>query len=109
MLDLSKLIITPEMLNLVAEIDEFKGAWQLFGRLAPTKLNRLRKMAKLENMSYGLRMDGIALSERDIELLLAYVDVNPVRSPDENVAAGYAYAYEQILNNFAHIDFSLES
>ncbi|CDZ68107.1 Hypothetical protein NGAL_HAMBI2605_63910 [Neorhizobium galegae bv. orientalis] len=27
-LDLSKLRITPEILSLIAEIDEFKGAWR---------------------------------------------------------------------------------
>ncbi|MBA8756875.1 Fic family protein, partial [Wolbachia pipientis] len=38
MFDISKIVITPEMLKLVAEIDEFKGAWQLFGNLAPERL-----------------------------------------------------------------------
>ena len=29
--------ITPEILNLVAELDEFKGAWQALGTLAPER------------------------------------------------------------------------
>jgi len=33
MISLDSLIITPKMLNLIAEIDEFKGAWQQMGRL----------------------------------------------------------------------------
>ena len=31
MISLDLLIITPEMLNLIAEVDEFKGAWQQMG------------------------------------------------------------------------------
>lgn len=27
--------ITPELLSLIAEIDEFKGAWRAIGRIAP--------------------------------------------------------------------------
>jgi len=34
----SSLQITPEILALVSEIDEFKGAWRALGQLAPEQL-----------------------------------------------------------------------
>ncbi|MBB6166351.1 hypothetical protein HNQ72_006203, partial [Rhizobium wenxiniae] len=37
--------ITPEILSLIAEIDEFKGAWRAIGRIAPERLSGLRRVA----------------------------------------------------------------
>lgn len=39
MIDSEKIKIIPEMLNLIAEIDEFKGIWQYLGKLAPDRLS----------------------------------------------------------------------
>lgn len=43
MLDTQSIQITPELLALIAEIDEFKGAWRALGTLAPERLNALRQ------------------------------------------------------------------
>ena len=37
--------ITPELLALLSEIDEFKGAWRALGTLAPDRLKALRRLA----------------------------------------------------------------
>jgi hypothetical protein len=42
--------ITPEILNLIAELDEFKGAWQALGILAPERLSALRRVATIESI-----------------------------------------------------------
>ncbi len=44
----SSLMITSDILNLISEIDEFKGAWQQFGRLTPDRLSALKKVATIE-------------------------------------------------------------
>ena len=41
--------ITPELLALLSEVDEFKGAWRLLGTLAPERLNALRRVATIED------------------------------------------------------------
>lgn len=42
MLNTDTIRITPELLLLIAEIDEFKGAWRSLGALAPERLTALR-------------------------------------------------------------------
>jgi hypothetical protein len=37
--------ITPEILNLIAEIDEFKVVWKAYRNLAPERLEALRREA----------------------------------------------------------------
>ena len=48
MITLDTLNITPEMLRLIAQIDEFKGAWKALGSLAPERLTALRRVATIE-------------------------------------------------------------
>jgi hypothetical protein len=38
--------ITPEILSLITEIDEFKGAWRSIGRIAPAGLSSLWRSQK---------------------------------------------------------------
>lgn len=49
MLNIETLHITPEILSLIAEIDEFKGAWKALGQLAPEQLTSLKKVATIEH------------------------------------------------------------
>ena len=46
-LSFQNLRITPEMLTLIAELDEFKGAWRALSTLAPERLAAMRKVATI--------------------------------------------------------------
>jgi hypothetical protein len=50
MLRSDTLQITPEILSLIARIDEFKGAWRALGLLAPDRLSALRRVATIESI-----------------------------------------------------------
>lgn len=41
---------TLEMLRLVGEIDEFKGAWRLLSNISPERLAALRHVATIESI-----------------------------------------------------------
>jgi hypothetical protein len=41
--EIRNITITPEILKLIAEIDEFKGCWKVMESLAPEKLTSLRR------------------------------------------------------------------
>ena len=50
----SSIQITPELLAMISEIDEFKGAWRSLGTLAPERLKALRHVATIESIgSWG--------------------------------------------------------
>ncbi len=48
MLRTDTLQISNNVLNLIARIDEFKGAWNAMGTLAPDRLSDLRKVATID-------------------------------------------------------------
>ena len=49
MLNTEGISITQELLALLSEIDEFKGAWRSLGTIAPERLNALRRIATVES------------------------------------------------------------
>ena len=91
--------VTNELLRLVAEIDEFKGAWQAIGNLAPDRLASLRRVATIESVGSSTRIEGATLGDREVERLLANVDIRSFATRDEQEVAGYADAMQTV---FAH-------
>lgn len=102
MMDINTLIITPEMLGLIAEIDEFKGAWQEMDKLKPDRLTQLRKIATIESIGSSTRIEGAKLSDREVETLLLQSRAS-FDNRDEQEVAGYAFACEKILDHFSEI------
>lgn len=95
--------ITPEILALIAEIDEFKGAWRALGTLAPERLNALRRIATIESIGSSTRIEGSKLTDREVEHLLADLDIKRFSSRDEQEVVGYADVMETILHAWADI------
>jgi Fic family protein len=91
--------ITPEILKLIAEIDEFKGAWAAIGRISPDRLTALRRIATIESIGSSTRIEGAKLSDTEVERLLAGLEVKSFTSRDEEEVAGYA---EVMGTLFAH-------
>jgi outer membrane protein TolC len=80
--------ITPEILSLVAEIDEFKGAWRALGTLAPERLSALRRVATIESIGSSTRIEGSKLSDRDVEKLLANLEIKDDVQSENKLAVG---------------------
>ena len=102
----ASLRITPEILTLVAEIDEFKGAWQAIGRIAPERLLSLRRVAAIESIGSSTRIEGAKLTDREVETLLSNLEITALASRDEQEVAGYAAAMELVFASYAEIKLS---
>lgn len=102
-MDINNLIITPEILGLIAEIDEFKGSWRTLRTLAPERLAVLRKVATIESIGSSTRIEGVKLSDRQIETLLSNLDTASFTSRDEQEVAGYAEVMELLFNSWESI------
>jgi hypothetical protein len=98
--------VTQEILALVAEIDEFKGAWRALGTLAPERLSALRRVATIESIGSSTRIEGSKLSDAEVEKLLSNLEVKSFESRDEQEIAGYAQVMETIFASFEAIDLT---
>jgi len=98
--------ITPEVLGLVARIDEFKGAWRALGTLAPDRLSALRRVATIESIGSSTRIEGSKLSDREVERLLTNLAIKKFDSRDEQEVAGYAELMDLIFRAWEDIPFT---
>jgi Fic family protein len=105
-MDITTLKITPEILNLIAEIDEFKGSWKALGTLAPERLAALRKIATIESIGSSTRIEGASLSDRAIETLLSNLDSKSFSTRDEQEVAGYADVMQILFDSWETIPIS---
>jgi Fic family protein len=94
------LVLTPDVLRLVGEIDEFKGAWKALGSLAPDRLATLRHIATVESVGASTRIEGAKLTDREVDLLLSNLDLGSFRSRDEQEVAGYAEATKLVFDSW---------
>lgn len=94
---------TQEMLRLVAEVDEFKGAWQALRNIAPDRLTALRRVATIESVASSTRIEGVRLTNAEVEALLSGLETYSFRSRDEEEVAGYAALMETIFSSWEHI------
>lgn len=103
MFNIHTLSITPDILALVARIDEFKGAWRALGTLAPERLLALRRVATIESIGSSTRIEGSKLSDREVESLLARLEIKSFSSRDEQEVAGYAEVMELVFSAWEHV------
>ena len=106
MLHTDTLQITPEILSLIARIDEFKGAWRALGMLAPDRLSALRRVASIESIGSSTRIEGSRLSDREVEQLLSRLAIQLFATRDEQEVAGYAEVMELVFSSWQHIPFT---
>ncbi|AXX98375.1 Fic family protein [Profundibacter amoris] len=103
MINTDTLEITPEILSLIAGIDEFKGAWRALGTLAPERLSALRRVATIESIGSSTRIEGSRLSDRDVQRLLANLEIRLFETRDEQEVAGYAEVMETVFESWRDI------
>jgi Fic family protein len=97
------LSLTADLLRLVAEIDEFKGAWRALRRLAPDRLATLRRVATVESVGSSTRIEGARLTDREVDVLLSNLDLGAFRNRDEREVAGYAEATNMVFDSWTEI------
>jgi len=100
MREIKSITITPEILKLIADIDEFKGRWTVLETLAPEKLTSLRRIATIESIGSSTRIEGSKLSDAEVGKLLSGLQTKSFASRDEEEVAGYADAMEMIFEGY---------
>lgn len=106
MINTQTLDITPEVLTLIAEIDEFKGAWRTMGTLAPERLSALRRIATIESIGSSTRIEGSKMSDQEVGRLLSNLEIKSLNSRDEQEVAGYAELMDLVFSSWQIIPFN---
>lgn len=97
------LTLTPDLVKLIAEIDEFKGRWQALKTLSPERLNALRKVAAIESIGSSTRIEGAKLTDAQVETLLSNLERTSFLTRDEQEVAGYAEAMDLVFEAYSDL------
>ncbi|MEK6733766.1 MAG: Fic family protein [Pseudomonadota bacterium] len=103
MLNIENIIITPDILKKIAELDEFKGRWKAIENLAPERLYILKRVASIESVGSSTRIEGSKLTDKEVERLLSNLDRKSFATRDEQEVAGYADAMDIVFNEHSSI------
>ncbi len=103
MFNIHSIQITPEILSLIASIDEFKGAWRALGSLAPERLAALKRLATIESIGSSTRIEGSKLSDSEVAQLLSNLQLQSFSTRDEQEVAGYAAVMQLIFDAWPDI------
>jgi len=106
MINSANILITPQILSLIAKIDEAKGAWRAMATLAPDRLSALRRVATIESIGSSTRIEGSKLSDREVEALLGKLQIKQFGTRDEQEVAGYAEVMETVFSAWQDIPFT---
>lgn len=98
--------LTPGLVRMIGEIDEFKGRWEALGNLAPERLQSLRRVATIESVGSSTRIEGVRLTDEQIERLLSGVQMQSFETRDEQEVAGYADLMDLIFDSYREISLT---
>lgn len=86
--------------KLLSKIDTFKGSWQKTGNKEARYLKELRQMATVASVGSSTRIEGVKMTDPEIEKLLKSVKINKLEKRDEQEVVGYYDALQIILDNY---------
>lgn len=95
--------VSTEVLNLIAELEGFNSRWVTTQVLAPDRLAALRQVATIESVGSSTRIEGVKLTNAQIETLLRGLKTYSFRSRDEQEVGGYAEVMETIFASHGEI------
>jgi Fic family protein len=103
---ISSLKISPEMLRLIGDVDEFKGSWRTLTTLAPERLAALKRVATIESIGSSTRIEGAKLTDAQVEEFLGRLQQQTFENRDEQEVAGYAEVMDAVFGSHDSITLS---
>jgi len=92
-----------KILNLISQIDLYKGKWNIIEKQENIYLKELRKIATIESIGSSTRIEGGTLTDKEIEELLKNVKITKLKTRDEQEVIGYYDTLEIIYENYDNI------
>ncbi len=95
-----------KILNLISQIDLYKGKWNSIEKQENIYLKELRKIATIESIGSSTRIEGGTLTDKEIEELINDIKITKLKTRDEQKVIGYYDTLEIIYKNYDNIKLS---
>lgn len=94
------------ILKKISFIDTFKGKWNFIENKENRYLQELRKMATIESVGSSTRIEGVKLTDKEIEKIIANVKIEKLKTRDEQEVVGYWETLDTVIDNYKNIDIT---
>jgi Fic family protein len=95
-----------QILKLISFIDTFKCKWNIIEQKKNRYLQELRKIATIESIGSSTRIEGVKLTNKEIEKIINNLNINNLKTRDEQEVVGYWETLDTIIDNFTDIRIS---
>ncbi len=97
---------TQKVLSQISTVEKFQGKWEVLERSETSFLKELRHIATIQSIGSSTRIEGSRLSDEDVRKLLKNIQINDLKTRDDQEVIGYWETLELILENAADIPLS---
>lgn len=97
---------TQKVIKKIGFIDSFKGKWTNIEGGESKYLKELKRIATIQSIGSSTRIEGVTLTNEEIETLLSNLKINELQSRDEQEVFGYYESLEVIMDNYETIDLT---
>ncbi|MDX9796354.1 MAG: Fic family protein [Arcobacteraceae bacterium] len=94
------------VLQLISYIDGFTSKWNIVENKENRYLKELRKIATIESIGSSTRIEGVTLTDKEVQELLNNINITTLKTRDEQEVIGYYEVLELIYDNYSTIKFS---
>jgi len=94
------------MWDKIAQIDELKGRWAGGVRLSPQVLGRLKQSVLITSTGASTRIEGVRLSDEDIEKLMRGISIRKFSDRDQQEVMGYYELLTNVFDSWERLRFS---
>lgn len=101
-----KFATTQKIINSIGHIDSFKGKWNSIEKKENRYLKELKRVATIESIGSSTRIEGVKLSDEEIENLLKNVKITKFKTRDEQEVIGYYETLDIIFENYQDIELT---
>lgn len=97
---------TPETVIKLGKIDDLKGQWRGGISINPQILGKLKKSVIITSTGASTRIEGVKMSDIEVERFLSALKSKPPENRDEEEVAGYANLLGRIFDNWKNLKLS---
>lgn len=104
-----KIDLTWELIDLISQLDRFDASWAAIERKEGQSLKQLKSIATVRSVGASTRIEGSAMSDEEVEVLLENIDITKLEDRDAQEVVGYFETLDIVSESYEDITISESS
>ena len=105
-INLDTINVSQSVIKMIGDIDLFNGRWPLLKQKIEFNLGNLKHISTIASIGSSTRIEGVSLSDEDIDRFLDHIDKDSFLSRDQQEVLGYKDIVTHIFDSYDDIDIS---